>query len=129
MNICNTYAPALQLATPPSKEITSLGEFLLTCLFFVFAALLEFALVLKQKRSADLKQKLQANNARTIKVAPAETSDKQDSGPLDAIGEVLQLHYLEDSESFSSRIDIVASVIFALAFLVFNVVYWAKSLN
>ncbi len=103
------------MTTPPSEKITNLGEYLLSCLFFVFAALLEFAFVLKQKRIADLKSP----------ILPLQSENDKSGCSLDAT--IKQQQY-QDSEKFSAKIDVLAQVIFAIAFALFNLVYWTKSL-
>ena len=122
----------MQASTPPSKKVTLLGEYLLAYIFFVFAALLEFALVLKYKRRADLKMSVLPVNIKEDTVVKQEWSDKlrtwnDVTDKLNVIKTNKRKKNV-DPERFSSKVDSIAQVLFAVAVILYNCVYFTKSL-
>ena len=79
---------------------------MITCLMFVFAAMIEFAGILFLKRMNDVKEERK----------------------LEGNGEFGQRGSLKLQE-LSAKIDGVALIVFLLMFIVFNVCYWIGYLN
>ncbi len=119
--------------------MTALGVYLLACLFFVFSAMIEFAIVLKHKRIFDLKASLgkEETQTRMMSVSPMEAiveKKKQQQMPKTRRRRAINVFKslmarLRDPLQFAHTIDKIAQIVFALAFALFNLIYWVHFTN
>ena len=103
---------SLQSETPESSELTSIGQFVLTAIVFVFCAMLEFAvgLVIQRRHANKIANTLKANlsdNKWTVK--------NKDQGALDQKG--------RRTENLCYMFDKAALVLFPAGFSVYFAVY------
>ncbi len=109
--------------------MTALGEYLLSCLFFVFFALVEFAIVLKYKRKADATAD-DKNEVEPFLKPSDEDKDKAEDlkkkkGKCDWFKKQCEnFKNLSDPLKFSDAMDEIAQILFILAFILFNIIYW-----
>ena len=130
-----------QNVSPTKSQVTELGKYILTSLFFVIGTMVEFAIVLfvKQIREERIEQTL--NNQRksgeniypttltgsnVVNVGP-EYNCKDDKGFRIA-------NYEEDKEvlirkalALTKKIDRLSIIVFSVAYLIFNCIYFNYS--
>ena len=97
----------LQTQTPVGQTINALGVYLLVSLFFVIAAMFEFAVILHLQRRHDLER------YRKMEKQEGELGNK---GTF-------------EMKKLSAKIDRAALVLFFLCYVIFNCIYWFKFLN
>ena len=123
-----------------------LGEYIIVCLVFVVLALLEFALVIILNRKADATKTHEKMNSGLLKEQKWSSSQKhgvskiafvEDYSKDTSLGKAGQewvnstKRGMENIPSISPIhvIDFTASLLFPLAFAVYNCFYWTRSLD
>ena len=81
--------------------MTAIAGWMITCMIFVFAALLGYAWLLWKKKKSCLKRK------RSRKMSDADGKAR-----------------IKKKEEFRSKVDDIFLVAFPISFLIFNVIYW-----
>ena len=137
----------MQSESPSTSEMDMLGEYIFFCLVFVVLALLEFALVIMLNRRTDVKKRhekrelnslKEQNNAQSqkhvaTKIAFLEDPNKEiclrntDQGRLN--GPERDNRGMECIPSISPIhvIDLTASFVFPVIFVMYNFFYWSRS--
>ena len=139
----------LQAESPSSNQLSALAIYLLTCLFFVGCAIVEFAYLLQRRRGAERRfnyQKIKQNRANgepleevvlkndeSIKenmkrdciksgIIPPQFTD------LDATMTDKQQFWMKSNlivfKCCTLNIDILSQWIFLIMFILFNICYW-----
>ena len=103
-----------QAESPASGNFTALGIYLCTCLFFVVASFLEFAILLGLK-----------NSYRSRRV----TRMRQNGFKRPNTNQNFDENYDEEFIAFIYRIDIISLLLFACMFGIFNTFYWLRFKN
>ena len=128
----------LQSESPSTTKLNNLGAYLLVSLFFVVAAMLEFALVLLVQRKLDATRNSFANEhmkttltKRKHKTSNTSTFDDTTSGWEDLrkdgnlhnkqTEKVPRLACLQLS---TDNIDMMACVLFITLYVLYNLFYW-----
>ena len=93
-----------QAESPASGNFTALGIYLVSCLFFVVAAFIEFAVLLALQNSYGTKRRRRSRIVQTM--------------------QKVQEGYDEDFANVIYKIDMVSLFIFASMFALFNSLYW-----
>ena len=121
-----------------------LGEYIFVCLVFVVLALLEFAFIIILNRNADAKTTYENKEINLLKIENDSRLRKHDVAIIDFPKELTKESYLSygnqertktkkgGSKRMSSIhsihiIDLTASFVFPLAFLVYNCIYWIRN--
>ncbi|XP_070197045.1 glycine receptor subunit alpha-2-like isoform X10 [Littorina saxatilis] len=133
----NTHGSTIQAALPKVSYIKAIDVWVVSCLIFVFAALLEFAYVNVLARRGDKELGMvQANGCDPPKmlVRKRENGSDEECQALnqnvvirDVNGE-MNRHIMLDGNSSSRararRVDKISRVVFPSCFAFFNLVYW-----
>ena len=123
-----------------------LGEYIFVCLVFVVLALFEFAFVIILNRTADAKTKYENKEISVFKIENDSRLRKPDVGNKVFPGGLTKESYLSYGNQERTKImkggsnhmstikpihimDLTASFVFPLAFLVYNCVYWIRNSN
>ena len=113
-----------QSDSPSASGFNQLGIYLLVCLGFVVAAVLEFALIILIKRRASLKINLKDKEVRKVKemrnhkkICPASKNTDQEATKPKFY--VPPIHV----------IDVVSFWVHFSSFLIFNIIYWHNNLD
>ena len=128
-----------QATTPKSQGLTALSSYALTCLLFVFAAMMEFAVILYAMRKFKIKgPKTENDNKEDVDSVKFKTQKQQKQVKIQTLmlnndhsagskgKEKDQKRGLEsqlDLERFCYQTDQRAFFIFATAFTLFNALY------
>ena len=123
-----------QAASPSAGQFTALGIYLLTCLFFVVGAMIEFAILLHLRRTSDEKvfkeyfsslEKPYKNNGE---LDGNNTSDDLLKHELHVDPKPVVKNPMKWEKRNivynSHKIDYIAIVAFGVLFCAFNVIYW-----
>ena len=138
-----------QAESPSSNQLSALAIYLLTCLFFVGCAIVEFAYLLQRRRGAEKQFNIQkmkqtrANqegleeivlkNDERIKEGNTRACKKSGTIPLQindlgvSMTDKQQFWMKSNVIAFkccSLNIDILSQWIFLIMFIVFNICYW-----
>ena len=137
-----------QSESPSGDRLTSLGAYLLICSIFVFFTMVEFALVLVLKEVEDqianatsiakedsnsggfISRRMTEVQSTVTKISPIETTNQD----LTTVGENVQQRAILriNRPKFFARltvtrkIDFSTFVLYHLAFLIFNFIYWLQ---
>ena len=102
------YLFVFQAESPASGNFTALGIYLVSCLFFVVAAFIEFAALLALQNSYGTKRR------RRARIKCEEVNRK------------VQENYDEEFANVIYKIDMASLFVFASMFALFNSLYWYK---
>ena len=114
-------------SNPSIKETTALELYVLTCLGFVFAAILELAIVLLLPTSRKTNTKIvKKENGRKSTASEnfLENVAAPCMEPEDLTVDEISRKPLYKFEITQSRLDRVTCVAFGVLFIMFNVMYW-----
>ena len=108
-----TLFSTIQSITPPSKSLTRMAVYTLTCLFFEFCAIIEFAFLIAVCRQKD--------------IANSKQEPKQPSRPPTAAWQKTENdqkgHGEKKLQAFCYKVDLWSFVVFSVSFLLFNAIY------
>ena len=120
---------SFQNGSPSSSNVDKLGVYLLFSLFFVVATMLEFAIVLLLKRNPKIPKMSQLMTNFYAMLGMDKTSEfHRNKGT--------KIQDLEDRNDNIGRrkdlnalaayilIDLIASFLFPISYLLFNIIYW-----
>lgn len=102
--------------------IKAIDVWMATCLFFVFAALIEFAWVNVLSRVQQRRQ-MTHQSSETVNGSPKRTSSETAKEEKEEQTCVCFTNYISDREK-ARLVDKGARILFPAAFLIFNLVYW-----
>ena len=112
-----------QAESPTSGNFTALGIYLCTCLFFVVASFLEFAILLTLKNSYRSRKGLEMERIR-MELIRKERRLRRTNRIRPATERNFEENFDDEFNSFIYRIDIISLFIFSCMFAVFNIFYW-----
>ena len=134
----NLFHWILQAASPSAGQFTALGIYLLTCLFVVVVAMIEFAVLLNMRRicehkvlfqivSSEKDQSHQSNSRKLCNMNNGANISENllnlDQPIFPIVDEIIQKQR-RDFIHISHKIDYIALLMFSLLFFIFNCVYW-----
>ena len=102
---------AFQAESPTSGTFTALGIYLCSCMLFVVAAFIEFAVLLVLQNSYDTRRRQRARMR------------------FNKVNRKAQENYDEEFPNVIYKIDMVSLFVIAFIFALFNLLYWSKFTN
>jgi len=140
----NTFLPliiyfAFQGDSPTSRQITALGVYLLTSLFFVVGGMAEFAiLIFMLRRSEKLScNKCKLDSGKNNTDPPLQYTEDRRSSKSSFKRSTSSSHrkqcqtqspkshsVIGSFKDYSYKIDFTSSIVFPLAYILFNIFYW-----
>ena len=139
--IVNLYSTVFQSESPSESDLNALGHYLLTSLFFVVGAMIEFAIVIMVNRIRTIKgsisdSEMEANIKKFFGEKPRYQSEGYDGQtPIENFNTEACKHIEIEKKSNTNRIlslqsvngiDIVAFLMFFSCYLLFNIQYWIQ---
>ena len=124
----------LQADSPSGRQMTALGKYILMSLFFVVVGMAEFAILLfllRRTENSAHRRRFRPNLSKQLN-HPSEHECNEDrrnvsinSNSASATHGNKGLHF----NSISTRIDLIATITFPLAYVLFNIFYWTTYLH
>ena len=127
---CYTF----QKDSPSAKQMTALGIYILSSLFFVVAGMVEYAVLLYLLRHSGnvydhrRTQRLHPSVLKSEKYSIEFKEDRMDSKTLNIV-EHSDCKSMSNYMELSDRIDYTATLMFPLTYILFNTVYWLHYLS
>ena len=128
---------SLQGDSPTSRQMTALGVYLLTSLFFVVGGMAEFAiLIFMLRRSEKLScNKCMLDSGKNNKDQPFQYTEDRRSSKSSFKRSNSQRRQCQMSspkshsivgsfKDYSYKIDFTASIVFPITYILFNIFYW-----
>ena len=97
-----------QAQSPTGTRMTALGVFILVSLLFVMATIFQFMAVLYLERKQDYDYGLNVEDAKVFRKSEASVHQRKTK---------------------KVKIDVIASLLFSLSYISFNVIYWTYYLS
>ena len=120
-----------------------LGEYIIVCLVFVVAALFEFAVIIILNRKANANKRHEKRESNFLQNKDNSTSQKHGGAKIAFVEEHSKDTCLSNADQNGTKrstgcvpsispihvIDFAASLIYPLAFVIYNCFYWSRSLD
>ena len=110
----------LQKESPSSGKFTALGVYLLTSLFFVVTAFVEFAFVLYLNHQNEKQVEIHAN--------AIEANNEKKNGVQENVNHLsngIPLVFSKKRRFDIKKIDLIAFIIGVMIYITFNIIYWS----